>query len=132
MVRLNRNSHLCMTDRTFSAYISSTAAADSALLHTQKQHTKALARKAVQFLILWEHEEALPAGCAVFPISSTLNVHLDVGSHADVSALIEKTQAKLTKLTESAAKQRRLMSAEGWEENAVQRSKALRKTKWLR
>lgn len=118
MVRLNRNSHLCMTDRTFSAYISSTAAADSALLHTQIQHIKALAGKAVQLLILLEHEEDLPAGYAVFPITSTINVYLDVGSHADVSALIEKTQAKLTKLTESAAKQRRLMSAEGWEEKA--------------
>lgn len=72
----------------------------------------------MQSLSLLEHEEELPAGCAVFPISSTINVYLDVGSHAEASALIEKTQGKLIKLTESAAKQRRLMMAEGWEEKA--------------
>lgn len=72
----------------------------------------------MQSLVLLEREEDLPAGCAVFPISSTINVYLDVGTLTDASALIEKTQTKLTKLTESAAKQQRLMAAEGWEEKA--------------
>lgn len=114
----NRNSHLCNTDRTPSAFICSTSAADHALLRAQLQHIKALTGKALQSLTLLEREEELPAGCAVFPVSSTINVHLEVGSHNDVSALIDKTQAKLTKLTESAAKQRRLMAAEGWGEKA--------------
>ena len=39
---------------------------------------------------------------------------MDVGSHVDVSSLIEKTQTKLVKATDLATRQRKLMGTEGW------------------
>lgn len=39
---------------------------------------------------------------------------MDVGSHVDVASLLSKTETKLAKTTDAAARQRKLMSAEGW------------------
>lgn len=50
----------------------------------------------------------------MFSASSTITVYLGIGKQADVLALIEKTQAKLSKLTDLAARQQKLMAAEGW------------------
>ena len=75
---------------------------------------QALSGKTITSLARLETREALPPGCAVFPVSSNTTVYVDVGSHVDVASLIEKTESKLAKATDSAARQRKLMGAEGW------------------
>lgn len=97
-----------------SAYVSCSTAADLELIKAEARHIEALSGKGLHSLRVLEQSADLPAGCAVFPVSSAITVYLDVGTQADVSALIEKTQAKLTKLTELADRQRKLVTTEGW------------------
>lgn len=84
------------------------------MIRAEARHIEALSGKGLSSLSVLEESDKLPAGCAVFPVSSAITVYLDVGTQADVSALIEKTQAKLTKLTDLADRQRKLMMTEGW------------------
>lgn len=84
------------------------------MLKVEAKHIEALSGKGLRSLSILEETGDLPAGCAVFPVSPAVTVHLDVGTDADVSDLIEKTQAKLTKLVDLVNRQRKLMAAEGW------------------
>lgn len=104
------------SNQLYSAYASGNTAADLALIKAEAKHIEALSGKGLRSLSVLEQSGDLPAGCAVFPVSSAVTVYLDVGTQADVSALIEKTQAKLTKLADTADRQRKLMAAEGWAE----------------
>ncbi|KAI7779634.1 hypothetical protein LA080_000658 [Diaporthe eres] len=97
-----------------TAYVSCSTAADLELIKAEARHIEALSGKGLSSLSVLGESDKLPAGCAVFPVSSAITVYLDVGTQADVSALIEKTQAKLTKLTDLADRQRKLMTTEGW------------------
>lgn len=102
------------TNQPCSAYIFCSIGADLELIKAEAKHIEALSGKGLRSLSVLEDSDNLPAGCAVFPVSSSITVYLDVGTQADVSALIEKTQAKLTKLTDLADRQRKLMTTEGW------------------
>lgn len=84
------------------------------MIKAEIKQIEALSGKGLRSLSVLEQRDDLPAGCAVFPVSSAITVYLDVGTQVDVSALIEKTQAKLTKLAELAERQRKLMAIEGW------------------
>lgn len=97
-----------------SAYVSCSTAADLELIKAEARHIEALSGKGLRSLSVLGESDSSPAGCAIFPVSSAITVYLDVGTRADVSALIEKTQAKLTKLTDLADRQRKLMTTEGW------------------
>lgn len=74
-----------------------------------------LSGKGLCSLSLLKQRDDLPARCAVFPVSSAITVYLNLGRQVNVSALIEKTQAKLDKLAElSTERQRKLMAVDGW------------------
>ena len=75
---------------------------------------QALAGKTLASLTLLDGPDSLPPGCAVFQVSTNTTVYLDVGSQVDASSLVEKTESKLVKITDAAARQRKLMGAEGW------------------
>lgn len=96
------------------AYVYGSTAADLALLKAETKHIKALSGKGLRSLSILENRDDLPAGCAVFPVSLMITVYLDVGTNAEVSDLIEKTQARLTKLADLVNRQRNLMATEGW------------------
>lgn len=96
------------------AYIYGSTAADLALLKSETKHIEALTGKGLRSLSILENRDDLIAGCAVFPVSPMVTVYLDVGTNAEVSNLIEKTQARLTKLTDLVNRQHKLMAAEGW------------------
>lgn len=96
------------------AYVSGSTAADLALLKAEAKHIEALSGKGLRSLSILEETDDLPAGCAVFPVSLAVTVYLDIGTNTDVSDLIQKTQARLTKLADLVNRQRKLMAAEGW------------------
>lgn len=84
------------------------------MIKAEAKHIEALSGKGLRSLSILGERDDLPAGCAVFTVSSAITVYLDVGTTADISALIEKTQARLNKFSDLANRQRKLMAAEGW------------------
>lgn len=96
-----------------AAYVFGGTEEDLELIKDEAKHIEALSGKGMRSLSILEERDELPAGCAVLTVSSAVTIYLDVGTTADVSALIEKTQAKLNKLSDLANKQRKLMAAEG-------------------
>lgn len=100
---------------TFPAgFVFSSEVAESALINDEIRQIQALAGKTVTSLSVLADRESLPPGCAVFPVTSNTTAYIDVGSHVDVSSLLDKTETKLAKATDAAARQKKLMGAEGW------------------
>lgn len=60
--------------------------------------------------------EAAPTGCAVFAVSSSAAVFLEVKGRVDIDAEITKAQQKLSKASESAKKQRKVLDGQGFAE----------------
>lgn len=115
MVLLTEDTFECVhLTQLLLGYLSSVDSAEYSLLRAEKPQIEALVGRSLASVILLAHETQPPPGCAVYPISSSTTVYLDVGSHTDIALLIEKTTAKLAKLSDFVARQRKFMTAEGW------------------
>lgn len=98
------------------AYVSSSSNAEFALVEAETQQIKALSGKGLHSLSTVRLDDELPPGCAVYPVSAIVTVYLEVGKQVDVSALMEKTEARLTKLKEMVERQLKVHAVDGWAE----------------
>ena len=75
---------------------------------------RSLSGKALTNLTILSPSDAAPTGCAVFAVSSSAAVFLEVAGRVDVEAEITKAQQKLRKAADGAQKQRKILDAEGF------------------
>lgn len=94
-------------------YVCCTDDVELGLLQAEIKQVQALAGKALATLFIVE-TKALPTGCAVFAVSSSTTVYVEVSTHVEISSLVDHTQAKLLKATEAATRQRKLIEEETW------------------
>ncbi|KAK4980865.1 hypothetical protein LTR66_010321 [Elasticomyces elasticus] len=99
------------------AYVKVLDDASLAAASTNESTIRTLAGKALSQLDILGPSERPPTGCAVFALSSSAAVFVEVaGQIKDVDAEISKAQQKLGKANEAAKKQRKVLDAEGFEE----------------
>ncbi|KAG9697153.1 valyl-tRNA synthetase-like protein, partial [Aureobasidium melanogenum] len=75
---------------------------------------KSLSGKALTNLSIIGPNDATPTGCAVFAVSSSVAVFLEVAGRVDIDAEITRAQQKLKKAADGATKQRKILDAEGF------------------
>ncbi|KAL2357681.1 valyl-tRNA synthetase-like protein [Cryomyces antarcticus] len=93
--------------------------ADTTSYETAKseiQSIKSLSGKGVSSISVLSKDEPTPTGCAVFAVSSSAAVFLEVKGRVDVDQEIKKAQLKMKKAADGAQKQRKVLEAEGFEE----------------
>ncbi|TKA78490.1 Valine--tRNA ligase, mitochondrial [Cryomyces minteri] len=93
--------------------------ADTTSYETAKseiQSIKSLSGKGVSSVSVLSKDEPTPTGCAVFAVSSSAAVFLEVKGRVDVDQEIKKAQLKMKKAADGAQKQRKVLEAEGFEE----------------
>jgi valyl-tRNA synthetase len=93
-----------------------TLSAHSIAVH-QQTSIQALSGKTVAKVSIIPPEQEQPGNCAIFVVSSSLTVLLDMsGMLTDVDAEITKLKRKVGKLREAASKQRELFATAGFDE----------------
>ncbi|KAL1311633.1 hypothetical protein AAFC00_001743 [Neodothiora populina] len=90
---------------------------------------KSLSGKALTGLTVLSPTDARPTGCAVFAVSASAAVFLEVAGRVDVEAEISKAQQKLQKASEGAKKQRKILDAEGFADKVSYQVLETEKTK---
>lgn len=102
------------------AFISANTAESLANINEQLQSIKTLSGKGLSDLQVVgpdAGEGAIPAGCAVYVLTSDLSVLLELGSRlTNIDAEIKKVQGKLQKSQVAVKKQEEAMAKEGFEE----------------
>lgn len=88
-----------------------------------------LSGKALTSLTVLSPSDAAPTGCAVFAVSSSAAVFLEVAGRIDIEAEITKAQQKLQKAADGAKKQRKILDAEGFADKASHSVLETEKTK---
>ncbi|QIW95421.1 hypothetical protein AMS68_000939 [Peltaster fructicola] len=92
--------------QALNAEAHTTAAAEQASIKT-------LAGKALTQLTILKHDEAVPSGAAVYPVSSSAAVYVKINGQVDPDAEIKKIQAKLTKAADGVKEQERVIGTLG-------------------
>lgn len=88
-----------------------------------------LSPKSLTTLTILAPASAPPTGCAVHAVSSSAAVFLEVAGRVDIAAEIQKAQQKLHKAAEGAAKQRKILDAEGFADKVSYQVLETEKTK---
>jgi len=97
------------------AFISCTDESEFELISAQLSQVKILATKALAVADVVKGTEGVPAGCAVYTVSPTLTVYLDVADKVN-AALVAKAKTKLTKARELQKKQQKQLEDTEWAE----------------
>lgn len=94
--------------KSLPAFISCQNRAEYHLVESEMMQIRALATKSASSITLCESQDAAPVGSAVYTISPTITVFLDVSERVD-AAMISKANEKLSKVKDSTVKQRKLI-----------------------
>lgn len=86
---------------------------------SQIQFIKSLSGKGVTSLDIIDASSSRPAGCVVFPVSSSASVFLHVKGRVDIDSEIAKANKKLEGIKKGIEKQNKLLSAEGYKEKVA-------------
>ncbi|KAF2459781.1 valyl-tRNA synthetase-like protein [Lineolata rhizophorae] len=83
---------------------------------TNVQSIKSLAGKGIASVSILPASSPTPTGCAVFAVSASAAVFLEVKGRVMIDTEIKKAQGKLRKAAEGAAKQRKILDAPDFQE----------------
>ncbi|KAF2417220.1 valyl-tRNA synthetase-like protein [Tothia fuscella] len=98
------------------AYIHTTDTKTHKTASSQLQPIKSLSGKSISSIIVLSPTDAIPTGSAVYAVSTTAAVYLDVQGHVNIDEEISKAQQKMKKASDSAVKQRKLIESEEFKE----------------
>ncbi|KAF2155801.1 valyl-tRNA synthetase-like protein [Myriangium duriaei CBS 260.36] len=76
---------------------------------------RTLAGRGVSELTVLSPSDTIPAGSAVFGVSSSAAVYLTIAGRVDIDAEITKAKSKLQKASDGVRKQKKVLDAEGFE-----------------
>ncbi|KAI5918804.1 tRNA synthetases class I-domain-containing protein [Camillea tinctor] len=99
------------------AYIHCSNATEYQLVQSEISQIRALATKSAESITIVQDKNDVKAGCAVYTISPTVNVFLDVAEQVN-KAMVAKTSERLAKARDLVAKQRKLIEDKAWAEKA--------------
>ncbi|KAI9680110.1 MAG: hypothetical protein M1817_005127 [Caeruleum heppii] len=86
----------------------------------QVHSIKSLCGKGVASIEVLSKEDARPAGCVVFAVSSSAAVYLHVKGRVDIDAEISKAQGKLQKASDGASRQQKILNDPGYQQKVAQ------------
>lgn len=98
-----------------SLFIQASEQATHEIMANELQAIRSLSGKGVASIKVLSPSEPSPTGCAVYVVSSTSAVFLEVRGRVNVDDEIAKAQAKMKKAAEAAAKQRKVLDAEDFQ-----------------
>lgn len=81
---------------------------------SQTQSIKSLSGKGVSSITILPPSSPRPAGCVIFPVSSSAAVFLHVKGRVDIDAEIAKASKKLENTKKGLEKQKKILSDEGY------------------
>jgi len=96
-----------------------TDATSHATAEAEQVAIRSLSGRGLSSLTILPPTSAPPTGCAVFAVSSSAAVFLEVAGRVDIDAEIEKAKAKLAKANSGVATQRKILDADGFKEGNV-------------
>jgi valyl-tRNA synthetase len=96
-------------------FVQATDKATYEIVINQVQAIRSLSGKGVASVNVLSPTEPSPTGCAVYVVSSTLSVFLEVRGRVNVDEEITKAQAKMQKASEAVTKQRKVLDAEDFQ-----------------
>ncbi|GAM82697.1 hypothetical protein ANO11243_006800 [Dothideomycetidae sp. 11243] len=76
---------------------------------------RSLAGRTVSDVTILSPSDPVPSGCAVFGVSSSAAVYLNIAGRVDLDAEIKKAKTKLQKASDGVKKQKKVLDAEGFE-----------------
>jgi len=102
-----------------AAIVHCTDATSHATAEAEQTAIRSLSGRGLSSLTILPPSSAPPTGCAVFAVSSSAAVFLEVAGRVDIDAEIEKAKTKLAKANQGVATQRKILDADGFKEGNV-------------
>lgn len=96
-------------------FVQATDKATHEIAANQVQAIRSLSGKGVASINVLSPTEPSPTGCAVYVVSSTLSVFLEVRGRVNIDEEITKAQTKMKKSSEAVARQRKVLDAEDFQ-----------------
>lgn len=93
------------------------------------QSIRALSGKGVAHIEILSASQATPSGCAVFAVSASAAVYLEVKGRVNIDAEITKAQSKIKKAADGATKQRKILDAPDFADKVSEAVKEAEKKK---
>lgn len=97
------------------AFVQASDNATHAIAANELQAIRSLSGKGISSIKVLSPTDDNPTGCAVYVVSSTIAVFLEVRGRVDVNDEIAKAQVKMQKAADMAKKQRKVLNAEDFQ-----------------
>jgi valyl-tRNA synthetase len=106
----------CQQTNTPLAYVQTSDAKTHETASAQLQSIKSLSGKHFSSITILSPTDPAPTGSAVYAVSVSAAVFLDVKGHVNIDEEIVKAQQKMKKASDSAAKQKKLIGSDEFKE----------------
>lgn len=103
---------LCCHTNMSAAYVQTSDARTHETASSQLQSIKSLSGKHFSSITILSPSDPAPTGSAVYAVSASTAVFLDVRGHVNIDEEISKAQQKMKKASDSAAKQKKLIGSD--------------------